>query len=96
MPILGSPCDSDYPVSFKTWENPHSGQVTDIADYFIPHDKTVAGIIDNVKTVTEEVVEDIKKERRWDRTIIPKSSCRFCDIHRGRQAARQKRRGGRF
>ena len=71
----GSPISvsGDYPVCIREWKNPYNGRVTEIADYFIPHDKTITLVIDRVKSVTEEVVEEIKKERGWDKSLIPGS-----------------------
>jgi len=61
-----------YPVKYRTWTNPWTGQVAEISDYFIPHDPLLARVMTRYDAAAEAELEKVMRERGWEGKIAHK------------------------
>jgi radical SAM superfamily enzyme YgiQ (UPF0313 family) len=68
----------EYPIRTKKWTNPHNKDVVTIVDYFVPHDKRLADIVDQIKRAEVHEVENIRRNSPWKGPAIPKPVSALC------------------
>ncbi len=61
-----------YQVKYRTWINPWTGQAAAIADYFVPHDPTIAAIIAGYDEAAEAELDAVMRGQGWEGKIAHK------------------------
>ncbi len=61
-----------YPMTYKKWTNPWTGQEALISDYFIPHDPKIARIIERFDRAAAAELKEAVKRRDWNGKIVHK------------------------
>ena len=61
-----------YPVKYRTWVNPWTGQAAEIADYFVPHDPIIAQIIERYDAAAEAELDAVMRAEGWEGKIAHK------------------------
>jgi len=70
----GSPSEQKRAVAIvkKSWRCSQGHKLIDIEEYFVPMDKTVARVIDNVTEKGKYELNIIKSNRGWSKDYVPK------------------------
>lgn len=77
-PIYAS---KDYPTQYKTWEHPVTKDIIKIADYYIPRDKRIAALIEQLENLTLVKIEALKQRYNIDKAqIIPRIAIALCNF----------------
>ena len=67
----------EYPMTFKKWENPWTGQEAMISDYFIPREPEIARIIDRFDSAAAEELKVAVNRQDWNGKIVHKRVVNF-------------------